>query len=72
MIYTDNETLIAELKRIQKEMKITAKETANKLGISQSTYTDLLNKKQFCFADLKRICDTMNCELIVHIVPKDK
>ncbi|WP_207664497.1 helix-turn-helix transcriptional regulator [Clostridium sp. AF32-12BH] len=72
MIYTDNETLISELKRIQKENGWTGKQIAEKLEMSPQLYQKLINKKQFGFADLKRICDVMDYDVIIHIVPKDQ
>lgn len=70
--YTDNEQLKNEVKKALIDNNTTGKAIADKLGISPQTYQHLLNKKQLSFADVKRICDAMGCDLVVNIVTKKK
>ena len=65
MIYTDNEQLVTELKKLLLDTKNSQRDIAKKMGISPQAFQNLLNKKQLSFADLKRILDCMNCNLIV-------
>ena len=71
-IYEDNAQLKKELKKVQIDNSITAKSVCDKLGMIPQTYQTLINKKQFSFADMKRICDAMNCDLVIDIVKREK
>lgn len=70
-IYTDNTELKKELKKVQIDNNITAKSVCDKLGMLPQTYQTLINKKQFSFVDMKRICDAMDCDLVINIVKRD-
>ena len=41
----------------------------DKMGMLPQTYQTLINKKNFSFADMKRILDCMNVELRINFVP---
>lgn len=71
-IYTDNEQLKRELKKVQIDNNITAKSVCDKLDMIPQTYQTLINKKQFSFADMKRICDVMDCDLVIDIVRREQ
>lgn len=71
-IYTDNDNLKDEIKKKIIDCKTSNKEIADKLEMSPQTYQHLINKKQFSFADMKRICDAMDCDLVVDIVKREK
>ena len=64
-IYTNNEQLVFRLKKLLLDTKNSQRDIAKKMGISPQAFQNLLNKKQLSFADLKRILDCMNCNLIV-------
>lgn len=70
--YLDNEKLKNEIKKAIIDNNTTGKAIADKLGISPQTYQHLINKKQLSFADVKKICDAMGCDLIIDIVPRKK
>lgn len=70
-IYTDNEKLKAELKKKIIDNNTTAKSICDTIGMSPQTYQTMINKKNFSFADMKRICNAMNCDLVIDIVKRD-
>ena len=69
-IYVDNDMLKNELKKSIIDNGTTNKEIADKLEITPQTYQHLINKKQFSFADMKKICDAMDCDLVIDIVKR--
>lgn len=68
-IYEDNEQLKKELKKCIIDNEFTAKKICDELEMLPQTYQTLINKKNFSFADMKRILDCMNVELHVEFVP---
>lgn len=46
-----------------------AKKVCDSLDMLPQTYQTLINKKNFSFADMKRILDCMNVELKIDFVP---
>ena len=52
-----------ELKKCIIDNGYTAKQICDKLEMLPQTYQTLINKKNFSFADMKRILDCMNIEL---------
>lgn len=71
-IYEDNEQLKKELKKCIIDNNYTAKMICDELGMMPQTYQSLINKKNFSFADMKKILDCMDCELIIDIRPRKK
>lgn len=69
--YTDNKQLKNEIKKSIIDNSTTAKSIADSLGMSAQTFQHLINKKQFSFADMKRICDAMDCDLVIDIIKRD-
>lgn len=67
--YTDNEQLKKELKKCIIDNGYTAKQICDSLDMLPQTYQTLINKKNFSFADMKRILDVMGVELRVEFVP---
>ena len=56
-IYSDNEQLKKELKKCIIDNGYTAKQICDSLDMLPQTYQTLINKKNFSFADMKRILD---------------
>ena len=65
--YIDNEQIKKEIKKAITDQGLTAKEICKKIGMLPQTYQCLINKKNFSFSDMKRICDAMDCDLIIDI-----
>lgn len=65
MIYNNNEQLVTELKKLLLDTKSSQREIAKQMGITPQALQNLLNKKQLSFADLKRVLDCVNCDLLV-------
>ncbi len=65
MIYKSNEQLITELKKLLLDTGYSQRDIAKQMNISPQAFQNLLNKKQFSFADLKRVLDCINCDLLV-------
>ena len=68
-IYKDNDQLKKELKKCIIDNGYTAKMICDKLDMLPQTYQTLINKKNFSFADMKRILDCMDLELHIDFVP---
>lgn len=68
--YIDNTELKKEIKKTIIDNNYTQKEIADKLGMLPQTYNTLINKKNFSFADMQRICGAMGCDLYIDIVPR--
>ena len=71
-IYEDNDQLKKELKKCIIDNGYTAKMICDNLGILPQTYQTLINKKNFSFADMKRILDCMNVKLHIDFVPVEQ
>lgn len=67
--YMNNEQLKSELKKVIIDCNTTNKAIAEKLEMTPQTYQHLINKKQFSFADMKRIADAANFKLMIEFVP---
>ena len=70
--YTDNDQLKKELKKCIIDNGYTAKMICDKLGMLPQTYQTLINKKNFSFADMKRILDCMDLELRIDFIPVEQ
>ena len=70
MLYTDNEQLVIELKKLLLENKISQRDIAKSLDISPQAFQNLLNKKQLSFSDIKRILDCVDYQLGYDLVTK--
>lgn len=65
MVYNCNEQLVTELKKVLLDTKYSQRDIAKQMGISPQALQNLLNKKQLSFADMKRVLDCINCDLLV-------
>ena len=65
MIYNSNEQLVTELKKLLLDTRYSQRDIAKQMGISPQALQNLLNKKQLSFADLKKVLDCINCDLLV-------
>ena len=70
--YTDNNQLKKELKKCIIDNGYTAKQICDSLDMLPQTYQTLINKKNFSFADMKRILDCMGVELVIDFKPTEK
>lgn len=69
MLYTENEQLVIELKKLLLEKKISQRDIAKSLDISPQAFQNLINKKQLSFADIKRILECFNYNLEYDFTP---
>lgn len=68
-IYSNNDQLKKELKKCIIDNGYTAKQICDKLEMLPQTYQTLINKKNFSFADMKRIANAAGFRLIIDLVP---
>ena len=71
-IYEDNDQLKKEMKKAIKNNGYTAKMICDKLGMLPQTYQTLINKKNFSFADMKKILNCMGVELQIDFLPVEQ
>lgn len=69
--YNNNIQIKQAINEIVKDNKTTKVNIANILGIAPSNLDKLISKKNINFNDVKRILDTMDCELIIQFKPKN-
>ena len=69
--YINNAELKKEIKKIIIENDCTQKEIAEKLEMLPQTYNTLINKKNFSFADMQRILNTLDCDLYIDFRKRD-
>ena len=69
--YISNDQLIAELKNLMKEEKITQQQIADVLGISRQGVRKILVKKNFSFQDAQKILEIMNYSLEINFRKND-
>lgn len=65
VIYTDNEQIAIEIKKLMLESKITQREIAAKLEMKPQGLTKLLSKKKFGFEDADKLLSAMGYHLII-------
>lgn len=70
-IFTNNEHLIIELKKLMLDDKISKKEIADKMKIKPQGLTKLLNKKNFGFEDVQKILEAMGYEMEIKFIKKE-
>ena len=69
MIYTDNETLIKEFKKLLIDKGIKQQFVADSLEISKQSLNLKLNKKHISFDDMMELLHCIGYELCVEFVP---
>lgn len=67
-IYTDNEQLKKELKKLVIDSGMTQKEVAEKMEVKPQQYTNIVNKENLAFRDVKRIAIACGYELQIDFV----
>lgn len=69
-IYTDNEQMKKEIKKIIINNDMTQKEVADRMGCKPQQFGNIINKENFAFRDMKRICDAIDCDLVIDFVKR--
>ena len=71
-IYEDNDQLKKELKKLVIDSGMTQKEVAEKIGVKPQQYTNIVNKENLAFRDVKRIAVACGYELQIDFVPVEQ
>ena len=71
-IYEDNEQLKKELKKLVIDSGMTQKEVAEKMEVKPQQYTNIVNKENLAFRDVKRIAIACGYELQIDFVPAEQ
>ena len=71
-IYVDNEQMKKEIKKAIIDNDMNQKKIAEVMGCKPQQFTNIINKENFAFRDMKKICDAMDCDLIIDFVKRDK
>ena len=69
-IFSDNDQLKKELKKIIIDAGLTQKEIAEKMEVKPQQYTNIVNKKNLSFEDAKRIVSAAGYELQIEFIKK--
>lgn len=68
-IYEDNEQLKRELKKIVIDSGFTQKEVAERMECKPQQYTNIVNKENLAFRDVKRIANAIGLNVRIEFVP---
>lgn len=68
-IYEDNDQLKKELKKLVIDSGMTQKEVAEKMEVKPQQYTNIVNKENLAFRDVKRIAIACGYELHIDFLP---
>ena len=68
-IYSDNEQLKRELKKIVIDSGLTQKEVAERMECKPQQYTNIVNKENLAFRDVKRIANAIGLNVRIDFVP---
>lgn len=68
-IYSDNEQLKRELKKVIIDSGMSQKEVAAKMGCKPQQYTNIVNKENLAFRDVKRIANAIGLDVKIDFVP---
>ena len=71
-IYEDNDQLKKELKKLVIDSGKTQKEVAEKMEVKPQQYTNIVNKENLAFRDVKRIAIACGYELQIDFVPVEQ
>ena len=71
-IYEDNEQLKKELKKLVIDSGKTQKEVAEKMEVKPQQFTNIVNKENLAFRDVKRIAIACGYELQIDFVPVEQ
>lgn len=67
--YEDNEQLKKELKKIIIDSGLSQKEVALKMGCKPQQYTNIVNKANLAFKDVRRIANAIGLDLCISFEP---
>lgn len=59
-----------ELKKMLIDAGVTQREVCEKMGIKPQQYTNIVNKENLAFRDVKRICESVGMDLVIDFIPK--
>ena len=68
-IYEDNEQLKKELKKLVIDSGMTQKEVAERMECKPQQYTNIVNKENLAFRDVKRIANAIGLNVKIEFVP---
>ena len=68
-IYSDNEQLKRELKKIVIDSGMSQKEVAERMECKPQQYTNIVNKENLAFRDVKRIANAIGLNVRIEFVP---
>ena len=68
-IYEDNDQLKKELKKIVIDSGLTQKEVAERMECKPQQYTNIVNKENLAFRDVKRIANAIGLNVRIEFVP---
>lgn len=71
-IYEDNDKLKKELKKLVIDSGLTQREVSEKMGVKPQQYTNIVNKENLAFRDVKRIAMACGYELQIEFVPVEQ
>lgn len=71
-IYEDNDQLKKELKKLVIDSGLTQKEVAEKMEVKPQQYTNIVNKENLAFRDVKRIAHACGYELHIDFMPVEQ
>ena len=71
-IYGDNDQLKKEFKKLVVDSGLTHKEVAEKMEVKPQQYTNIVNKENLAFRDVKRIAIACGYELQIDFVPVEQ
>ena len=71
-IYENNEQLKKELKKLVIDSGLTQKEVAEKMEVKPQQYTNIVNKENLAFSDVKRIAIACGYDLQIDFVSVDQ
>ena len=71
-IYEDNDQLKKELKKLVIDSGMTQKEVAEKMEVKPQQYTNIVNKENVAFRDVKRIAIACGYKLQIDFVPAEQ
>ena len=71
-IYENNDQLKKELKKLVIDSGKTQKEVAEKMEVKPQQYTNIVNKENLAFRDVKRIAKACGYELHIDFISVDQ
>ena len=71
-IYENNDQLKKELKKLVIDSRKTQKEVAEKMEVKPQQFTNIVNKENLAFRDVKRIAAACGYKLCIDFVPVEQ